>query len=67
MKSCVEFKKSKYFSVSLDSTPDSSNVDQLTAVLRYTEDDGPVERFVTFIANKSQTVQSMFDALQNFF
>ena len=59
-------KKSKYFSVSLDSTPDSRHVDQLTVVLRYIEDDGPVERFVTFMANKGHKAQSKFDALQDF-
>ena len=39
-------KKSKYYSISFDSTPDVAHIDQLALVLRYMEKDGPVERFV---------------------
>ena len=31
----AEVKSTKYFSVSVDSTPDVSHVDQLTCILRY--------------------------------
>ena len=44
-----EVKTAKYFSVSVDSTPDISHVDQLTCVLRYVLPSGPVERFLTFL------------------
>lgn len=59
-------KKSKYYSISLDSTPDASHVDQLTLILRYMEKDGPVERFVVFMGNKGHGAQEMFDALMKF-
>ena len=59
-------KKSKYYSISLDSTPDAAHTDQINLVLRYMERDGPVERFVTFMANKGQRAQDMFDALMEF-
>ena len=59
-------KKSKYYSISLDSTPDAAHIDQLTLVLRYMEKDGPVERFVTFMANKGHGAQEMFKALMEF-
>ena len=36
-------KKSKYYSISLDSTPDAAHIVQLALVLRYMEKDGPVE------------------------
>lgn len=61
-----QVKQSKYYSVSLDSTPDESHVDQLTLVLCYIENDGPVERFVMFMANKGHKVQEMFYAMLQF-
>ena len=59
-------KKSKYYSISSDSTPDAAHTDQLNLVLRYMERDGSVERFVTFMANKGHGAQDMFDALMEF-
>ena len=59
-------KRSKYYSVSLDSTPDESHIDQLPLVLRYMEDDGPVERFVTFMANRGHKAEEIFNALMEF-
>lgn len=42
----LEVKSAKYFSVSVDSTPDISHVDQLTFIIRYVSKDGhPTERF----------------------
>lgn len=39
-----EVKVSKYFSISVDSTPDVSHVDQLSFIIRYLSKDGtPVE------------------------
>ena len=46
----AEVKVSKYYSISVDSTPDLSHIDQLTFILRYvTREGSPVERFVKFI------------------
>ena len=44
-----ELNSAKYFSVSVDSSPDISHVDQLTCVVRYVLPDGPMERFLSFI------------------
>uniref|UniRef100_H3A377 Uncharacterized protein n=1 Tax=Latimeria chalumnae TaxID=7897 RepID=H3A377_LATCH len=44
-----ELKEAKYFSVSVDSTPDISNLDQLTCLDRYVLPIGPVEHFLTFL------------------
>ena len=44
-------RKAKYFSFTVDSTPDNSNVDQLTLVVRYMEDKYLVERFLSFMRN----------------
>lgn len=43
--------QAKYYSLSLDSTPDVSNSDQMTLIIRYVspEDNSPVERFLKFI------------------
>ena len=39
----ARLKTSKYYSISLDSTPDESHIDQLTLVIRYIEKSSPVE------------------------
>ena len=59
-------KLSKYYSISMDSTPDESHVDQLTLMLQFMEKDCPVEHFVTFMANKGLKAQDMFDTLMEF-
>ena len=41
-------KRSRYYLVTLDSTPDEGHVDQLTLVFRFMENTTPVERFVAF-------------------
>ncbi|GLV33223.1 hypothetical protein CBL_08391 [Carabus blaptoides fortunei] len=47
-----EIKHAKYFSISVDSTPDISHVDQLSFIVRYVSENGcPVERFLKFIPN----------------
>ena len=43
-----ELCSAKHFSVTVDSMPDISHVDQLTCGLRYVLPDGPVERLVTY-------------------
>lgn len=44
-----EIKLAKYFSISVDSTPDVMHVDQLTVIVRYVLQSGPIERFIKFI------------------
>ncbi|XP_023248121.1 52 kDa repressor of the inhibitor of the protein kinase-like [Copidosoma floridanum] len=44
-----ELKKSKYYSICVDSTPDISHQDQLTFTVRYLINDQPIERFLAFI------------------
>ena len=56
-------KSSKYYSVSVDSTPDIAHVDQLTIILRYIEVDEPVERFITFLDIRGHTGQRIADAI----
>ena len=59
-------KRSKYYSVSIDSTADEGHIDQLTLIFRYMERDTPVERFVTFLPNKGHNAQEMFEGLMKF-
>lgn len=48
----------------MDSTPDLSQVDQLTFVIRYvTADSQPVERFFGFIPIKSHTAEYFKDTV----
>ena len=59
-------KLSKYYSLSLDSTPDEGHIDQLTLIFRYMEHDTPVERFVKFLPNQGHKAQEMFEGLMKF-
>ena len=56
-------KRSRYYSVTLDSTPDEGHVDQLTLVFRFMENTTPVERFVTLMPNQGHKAEDMFDGL----
>jgi len=60
-------KESRYYSISLDSTPDEGHIDQLTLVFRYMEKAFPVERFVQFMPNQGHKAQDMSDGLVTFF
>ena len=53
----TEVKQSKYFSVSVDSTPGISRIDRLTCIFRYVLDDTPIERLVKFLDTKRQTAK----------
>jgi hypothetical protein len=44
-----ELKKAKYYSISVDSTPDICHVDQLSFTVRYVKNHIPIERFLQFI------------------
>ena len=61
-----ELKISKYYTISLDSTPDISNVDQLTLVVRYALPTGPAERFVKFWDMNSHNAEHLQDKLLTF-
>ena len=62
----ARIKKSKYYSVSLDSTPDEAHIDQLTLIIRYMEGPLPKERFLTFMDNQGHTGVAMANALLEF-
>ena len=50
-----EIKPAKYFLISVDATPDIMHVDQLTVIILYVFQYGPVERFLKFIPIFSHT------------
>ncbi|XP_065650991.1 uncharacterized protein LOC136079198 [Hydra vulgaris] len=52
-------KASGYFSLSVDSTPDISHIDQLRVVLRYVADGKPIESFLTFLEFQNHTGEGM--------
>ena len=66
----TEIKHAKYFSISVDSTPDISHVDQLSFIIRYVSAEGcPVERFIRFIPNCGHKAEDLanvvLDTLKN--
>lgn len=61
-----EIKKFKYYSISIDSTPDVSHVDQLTLIVRYVTSKGPVERFLTFLKMEGHTADQIAESLFEF-
>lgn len=63
-----EIGRSMYFSVSVDSTPDISHVDQLTIIIRYVDmvAFAPVERFLTFLPISSHTGDNLAKTLLGF-
>ena len=58
-----EIKQAKCCSVSVDSTSDITNVDQLTIIFWYVLPDGPVERFVKFKPTREHTGHQVADLL----
>jgi len=59
-------KKSKNYSVSVDSTLDESHIDQLTIVVRYMERSTPYERFLPFLRNCGHTGEATANTLLKF-
>ena len=59
-----EIASAKYYSFSVDSTPDISHTDQLTFTVRYVHDAGiPTERFFKFEEIHSHTGLNLFNTL----
>ena len=61
-----EIQKAKYYSVSIDSTPNLLQVDQLSVTVRYVNKGEPIERFLTFIKLESHTEIGLSNALLEF-
>ena len=61
-----ELKHAKYFSVSVDSTPDLTHVDQLTVIVRYLLRGEPVERFMTFLQLGSHKAEALAQELLDY-
>ena len=59
-------KESKYYSISVDSTPDISHTDQLTFTLRYIKGCEPVEHFLMFIPIFSHGAKALTDIVVDF-
>lgn len=62
----TEWKLAKYFSISVDSTPDLTKIDQLSFTTRYVLHDGSVERFLIFIPIKHHTGEYLADCVLDF-
>lgn len=59
----TELKDAKYFSVSVDSTPDLTHTDQLTVMIRYVVSGRSVEQFLTFLQPKSHKAEDLTNTL----
>lgn len=59
-------KESKHYSISIDSTPDITHVDQLCVVFRYMEGSKKIERFLTFLSNVGKKGDEVFEELKAF-
>lgn len=61
-----EVKASKYFAVCLDTTPDSSNEDQLSIIIRYVDSNGHInEDLLDFIHARDMTLGGLFESLKS--
>ncbi|KAF0694790.1 zinc finger MYM-type protein 1-like [Aphis craccivora] len=57
-------KKTIYFSIIVDSTPDISYTDKLAFIFRYVSNNSePVERFLKFLANSGHKSKDLADAV----
>ena len=56
----------KYYSISVDSTPDISHSDKLCCIFRYVLDSQPVERFVHFIEMKGHGAAELEHSIRTF-
>lgn len=59
-----QIKVAKYFSISVDSMPDVTHLDQLTFIMRYVSPDGSIEeRFLKFLPIQSHSAESLCQAV----
>ncbi|CAG9790651.1 unnamed protein product [Diatraea saccharalis] len=59
-----QLQKAKYFSFSVDSTPDINHEDQLSLIVRFVQDNAePVERFLCFLPNTGHKAEDMLQAI----
>ncbi|CAH2276211.1 zinc finger MYM-type 1-like [Pelobates cultripes] len=61
-----DMKQAKYYSISVDSTPDIAHSDQLTIIFRYVLASGPVERFTKFIPISGHTGMKLANTVLQF-
>ncbi|XP_004212256.1 uncharacterized protein LOC101237168 [Hydra vulgaris] len=61
-----EIRGAKFYSISVDSTPDISHVDRLSCVFRYVLNDGPIKKFVQFLSMKRHGAEDLFNSLYSF-
>lgn len=62
----TEIRIAKYYSISVDSTPDISHVDQLVFCMRYVKANGPIERFIQFIPINQHKSNYLTDTVVDF-
>jgi hypothetical protein len=62
----TEIQKAKYFSISVDSTPDVTYIDHLTFILRYVKNAVPKERFLQFIPIHGHKADHLADVVTSF-
>lgn len=61
-----EIQAAKYYSISVDSTPDIAHIDQLAFCVRYVKDDTPIERFLQFIPIQEHKSEYLCDIVLTF-
>jgi hypothetical protein len=62
----IEIQKAKYISISVDSTPDVTHIDQLTFILRHVKNAVPKERFLQFIPIHGHKADHLADVFTSF-
>ena len=61
-----EVQEAKYYSISVDSTPDITHTDQLSITIRYVLPRGPVEHFLTYVPISTHTGEGIADVVLDF-
>jgi len=61
-----ELKAAKYYSISVYFTPDLSHIDQMTFIIRYVNNNIPVERFLEFIPIDEHGSEYLFKVILSF-
>lgn len=63
----AELEDAKYYSLSVDSTPDVSHTDQMAICVRYMKDGKAVERFICFVPIENHTSNHMAETIFKIF